>query len=313
MVNGPAHRVDGNAFNGRVALATRDYGGDGPDLLFLPGAGQTLVDCDLLAPWLTTHHRVVSMDLRGHGYSGDGRFTWENALDDIDAVTVTLGLNRPAVVGHSLGGMLAAMHGERHPDSLGVINLDGHGESRFGHCVGVSPELMTARLAELRLMEDAAIAAAREAPSLIPEVAFGQMVQQYQALYGLDSEFAEEALTRAHVRVKGGLEVRVRLDQTLEIVDCVRAQDFASVYQRCAAPLLVVNAVKPAPAPPGSPQWMAEHVAGFRRGLSIELTALSSVLTGLSFLEIDATHALIYEEPELVSKQIIAFLAAATS
>jgi pimeloyl-ACP methyl ester carboxylesterase len=306
----PGH-VEGRAFNGPVALATRDYGGDGPDLLFLPGAGQTLVDCDLLAPWLTEHHRVVSMDLRGHGDSGDAAFTWDAALDDIDSVTAALGLNRPAVVGHSLGGMLAAMHGARHPDSPGVVNLDGHGEGRPEHYIGVPPELLAARFAELRLLGDAAIAAAREAPSVLPEVAFEPMVQHYQALYGLDAEFARGVLTRSHVRAEGGLKTRVSLDLTLEIVACVRELDLAAVYRACAAPLLVLNAVKPAPVPPGSPPWMAEHVAGFRRGLSAELAVLSTQLQGMTFLEIDATHALVYEQPELVSKQVVAFLAAA--
>jgi pimeloyl-ACP methyl ester carboxylesterase len=304
--------VDGHAYNGAVALATRDYGGDGPDLIFLPGAGQTLVDCDLLAPWLTDHHRVVSMDLRGHGASDDGAFTWDAVLDDVDAVAGSLGLQRPAVVGHSLGGMVAAMHGARHADSPGVVNLDGHGEGRPEHYVGVEPGLLSARLAELRLLGDAAIDAARHAPRVLPTEALELMVQHYQALYELDETFAREALTRSHVRVEGGVRARLSLDLTLAILTCVRQLDFAAIYRACQAPLLVVNAIKPDAVPPGSPSWLAEHVAGFRRGVSAELGALSSVLPCLSFLEIDATHALVYEQPELVSKQIIAFLAAAT-
>ena len=100
------------------------------------------------------------------------------------------------------------------------------------------------------------------------------------------------------------------MDVTLQILAAVRELDFDATYRACQAPLLVVNAVKPDAVPPGSPPWMAEHLAGFRSGLSAELARLSDELPLLSFLEIDATHALIYEEPELVSKQVVAFLAA---
>src|SRR5690349_15580805 len=98
-----AKSTDGTAVNGAVSLATRDYGGDGPDLLFIPGGGQTLADCEVLAPFLTPSFRVAAMDVRGHGLSSDAPFTWEAVLDDVDAVTASLGMQDAAVVGHSLG------------------------------------------------------------------------------------------------------------------------------------------------------------------------------------------------------------------
>jgi pimeloyl-ACP methyl ester carboxylesterase len=300
--------VNGQAHNGRVALATRDHGGEGPDLLFLPGAGQTLVDCDLLAPWLTAHHRVVAMDLRGHGGSGDGTFTWDAALDDVDAVVAALGLKQPAVVGHSLGGMLAVMYGARRPSS-GVVNLDGHGEPRAEHYTGVGSDVVAARMAKLRVLGDATIASARQAPVVLPEAVLEAMAAEYQARFGLDEVFVRSALTRSHVPCEGGLRARLSLDTTLEILALVRELDLVATYRSCQAPLLVVNAVRPDPVPPGSPPWMAEHLAGFRSGVSAELVQLCAELPRMSLLEIDATHALIYEEPELVAKQVVAFLA----
>ena len=303
-----ASSLDGLAHNGPLALATRDYGGDGPDLLFVPGAGQTLVDCDLLAPTLTAHHRVVSMDLRGHGLAGDGDFSWEAALDDIDAVIATLGLERPVVVGHSLGGMLAAMHGARHPDSRGVVNLDGHGEGSPHQYEGMAPELVAARLAELQGLRETALAGAGDAQTVLPDAVLEVMVQHYQALYGLPEAFVREVLARSHVRCEGGLRPRVTRELTLDIVTAVQGLDLSAAYRQCAAPLLVVNAVRPQPAAPGSPAWMPEHLAAYRRGISLELRELCAERPTMAFVELDVTHALVYEEPELVAKHILAFL-----
>jgi pimeloyl-ACP methyl ester carboxylesterase len=66
---------------------------------------------------------VVAIDLPGHGASSDSSWQWEDALDELE----TLELDNPAVVGHSLGGMLAVRWGLRHPDCPGVVNLDGNG------------------------------------------------------------------------------------------------------------------------------------------------------------------------------------------
>lgn len=53
--------------NDGVTLATRDYGGLGSDVLFVPGAGQTLVDCDLLAPHLKPQSGLVGAASDGAG------------------------------------------------------------------------------------------------------------------------------------------------------------------------------------------------------------------------------------------------------
>ena len=83
--------------------------GKGRDLLFLHGAGGHLPDDPLIAG-LTTKYRVVAPLLPGYGQS-----TGEDDLRDMLDVTLhaldvmqALKLRKPIVVGHSMGGMIAA-------------------------------------------------------------------------------------------------------------------------------------------------------------------------------------------------------------
>jgi pimeloyl-ACP methyl ester carboxylesterase len=304
-----ATSTDGTAANGPVSLATRDYGGDGPDLLFIPGGGQTLVDCDVLAPYLTTSFRVAAMDVRGHGLSDDAPFTWDAVLDDVDAVIAALGMQDAAVVGHSLGGMIAALHGARNPNALGVVNVDGHGSGRPHQFDGVPREVVEARQVEQKALVEAQLAALRESGAgVLPAEAVEAMATQFCAAYGLSEDIARQIAARSLVAVDGGFRRRMVVDGHLQILDEVERLDFEAMYRACKAPLLVYNAVRAQEPPPGAPEWMHEHMAAYRRGLSLQLAALAEELPHLSWIEIDATHALVYEQPELIATQLKDFL-----
>ena len=55
-------------------------------------------------------HRVVAIDLRGHGESDapQGDYTIAGFADDVAWMCVQLGVQQPIVVGHSMGSMVAA-------------------------------------------------------------------------------------------------------------------------------------------------------------------------------------------------------------
>jgi pimeloyl-ACP methyl ester carboxylesterase len=111
---------------GAVPIVTTDHGGDGPDVLLLHGGGRTRHDWDRFAPLLRDRgYHPVAMDLRGHGDSAPGRWSWPSVLADVAAVAGTL--DRPALVGHSLGGMVAALWAREHPECPLAVNIDGHG------------------------------------------------------------------------------------------------------------------------------------------------------------------------------------------
>ncbi|MFI7447599.1 alpha/beta fold hydrolase [Nonomuraea sp. NPDC049714] len=113
---------------GDTPIAAEDHGGHGQDVLLLHGGGRSREDWAVFAELLLARgFRPVSMDLRGHGKSGAAPWSWEGALADVTAVVEAVELRQPVVIGHSLGGMVAALWAGEHPECPLAVNLDGHG------------------------------------------------------------------------------------------------------------------------------------------------------------------------------------------
>src|SRR5262249_42158878 len=82
-------------------------------------------------------HRVVAMDLRSHGRSEEAPWLWADVLGDVDRVIEASGLDNPVLVGHSLGGMIAALYKAEGRRGSAVVNLDGYGLGTADHYLGV--------------------------------------------------------------------------------------------------------------------------------------------------------------------------------
>ncbi|MGW3352147.1 alpha/beta fold hydrolase [Nonomuraea rubra] len=99
-------------------LRYADSGGDGVPVVFSHGAGADHVMFE--AQWEHLRGlgcRVVAWDLRGHGLSRPAGvpFTAEQAMADLYALIGHLGLDRPVLVGQSLGGNLGQAVVRRQP------------------------------------------------------------------------------------------------------------------------------------------------------------------------------------------------------
>jgi pimeloyl-ACP methyl ester carboxylesterase len=112
---------------GRVAY--RDLGGDGPAVMLTHGVGGNLAHWGLVAPLLHDRFRVIAVDLPSHGAStAPDVYSFDHDLGAVDEVRRALGLDRPALVGHSYGGMVAvALGAKRSGDYRVVVNIDGLG------------------------------------------------------------------------------------------------------------------------------------------------------------------------------------------
>ncbi len=98
--------------------------GEGPPLVYLHGAGG-LYEQEPLLEALAARHRVYAPEWPGYGESG-GEELLEDMLDFALHgwyVVEALGLVRPDLLGHSMGGMIAAEMACLNPSALGRLVL----------------------------------------------------------------------------------------------------------------------------------------------------------------------------------------------
>ena len=102
--------------------------GSGPDVILIPGFGSSREVWRPLAERLSATHRVHLVQLAGFAGEpwshGDGSFV-QPAVDALAAYVQEARLDRPAVIGHSMGGLSALMLAQQHPDLVGrVMSVD---------------------------------------------------------------------------------------------------------------------------------------------------------------------------------------------
>ncbi|WP_049902114.1 alpha/beta fold hydrolase [Halococcus agarilyticus] len=98
--------------------------GDGPPVVFLHGAwGDHRLWAEQVRS-LATDYRIIVYDLRGHGRTGGSEldsYTMRSYVEDLNALVTTLDLDRPAICGRSMGGMVALAYAAAYPDTIGAL------------------------------------------------------------------------------------------------------------------------------------------------------------------------------------------------
>lgn len=105
-----------------------DWGGNGPDLLFVHPTGFPAGFFEPIALQLRDSFRVVGVDLRGHGGSekpapDSGLYTYELMVDDVIAFLDGLGIESVRAVGQSLGGGVSVLVDRAQPGRISILLL----------------------------------------------------------------------------------------------------------------------------------------------------------------------------------------------
>ncbi|HEY2671265.1 MAG TPA: alpha/beta hydrolase [Rugosimonospora sp.] len=109
-------------------LATCRWPGTGPTVLAVHGITANALAWAPVAEALAGRVSLVAPDLRGRAASRDlpGPYGMAAHADDLVAVLDFLGIERAPLVGHSMGGFVAALAALRHPDRVSsVLLVDG--------------------------------------------------------------------------------------------------------------------------------------------------------------------------------------------
>jgi pimeloyl-ACP methyl ester carboxylesterase len=99
--------------------------GEGSAVVLVHGITESRRAWDpLIAPLIADAHRVIALDLRGHGDSeAAAAYDPMSMAGDVAAVVAAEGITDPLVVGHSLGGVVVSAYAATAP-CRGVINVD---------------------------------------------------------------------------------------------------------------------------------------------------------------------------------------------
>jgi pimeloyl-ACP methyl ester carboxylesterase len=175
-----------------ISFYVETHGTGSPMVLLHGGLGSGEMFGAVL-PALADHHEVFLVDLQGHGRTADVDRAFDIALmaDDMAALIDQLGLDRPDVVGFSLGGGVAVQTAIRHPDAVGrLVAASAH----------VSSDAIYAEMRAQQGMVNASAAEfMKETPmyELYQRVAphpenFPQLLDKIGALMAVPFDFTEE-------------------------------------------------------------------------------------------------------------------------
>jgi pimeloyl-ACP methyl ester carboxylesterase len=202
-----------------LTLAYDETGSGDPPLLFIHGYTCDRSDFAPQVAHFRARHRVVAVDLRGHGESDAPPHDYAMATlaDDVAWMAGQLGIQHAVAVGHSLGGNVAVELAVRHPQLLSaVVALD-------------SPLAVPTGTLELLKPVNAGV--------LTP--AYGAVLQQFLGMFLLPTDRAS--------REAGVIEriPRISHQAAIETWETLFTWDSEAAIAACAVPLLYIDAGSP--------------------------------------------------------------------
>lgn len=147
--DGAGRHVDANG----LRLHLLEYRGNGPPLILVPGITSPAATWEFVAEALSDDFHVYTLDNRGRGLSDKpaAGYTLPDYAADLSGIVAALGLEKPAIVGHSMGARIAAAFGALHAEAAGplvVVDPPLSGPGRPSYPFPLPPYLESLRQAQ---------------------------------------------------------------------------------------------------------------------------------------------------------------------
>jgi pimeloyl-ACP methyl ester carboxylesterase len=200
----PVSIVNAPTLIARTALGDVGYRevGQGSSIVLITGY---LASMDTWAPSfvnaLAAHHRVIVFDNAGVGETAPlpGPLTVTGMADQTSALISTLRLRRPAVLGWSMGGMVAQALAVRHPGQVGHLVLAAT-QAGNGRSLPVPPAASAALNSTDPLV---VVTALFPADQTAAAQAYLEGIVQYPGLYTADAAVRAEQTTAVNQWIAG--------------------------------------------------------------------------------------------------------------
>ena len=106
-------------------ISVTTIGTSGPAVILIPGLASPRAVWDGVAPALAKTHSVYLVQVNGFGGDAAGENAKPGVLDgiaaDLNSYIAKHKIEKPAIIGHSMGGLLAMMMGARYPAATGSV------------------------------------------------------------------------------------------------------------------------------------------------------------------------------------------------
>ncbi len=216
--------------DGGPRLAVREIPGRGRPFLLVHGLASNARLWDGVARHLAARgHRVVAVDLRGHGRSEapGGGYDTDTAADDLAGLARALDLTGPVVAGQSWGGNVVLSLAARHPAVAAAVACVDGGWLRPAAAFGSFEECWEVL-----------------APPVLDGVRFADVATRIRAAYGhWPAEGVDATLANLEELPGGGVRARLSREHHRDILRSLYEQDPAAWYPAIDVPVLLVPAV----------------------------------------------------------------------
>jgi pimeloyl-ACP methyl ester carboxylesterase len=281
--------------SGTLRVHVRDWGGEGlPPLVIVHGLRDHSHSFDDLARALRDAFRVYALDLRGHGDSETTPYyAFGHFVLDLRNLVRALRLERPVLVGHSLGGEVVAAYAGSFPDvPARLVLIEGLGP----------PPLDMDREVDWTVEGFARIDRARQGPPGLEslEAAYRRLRHRNPRLP--EAQARRLAVLGTRLREDGLLEWKFDpMLSTLAVAGTFNLDYQRAFWRRIRAPTLLVHGAESGEfwhERPGArylePAELAARVAAFRDATVVEIP--------------NAGHMVHFDRPEALAATIRAFL-----